>query len=935
MRVPWEKLEEAFEQCHALTGEPRRAYLNDLAKQDTELFLELRKLLEADDLAAADSFFEPGALQAASLLKDHFVGKQIGTFTIKDMIGEGGMGAVYRAEQTRPFHRLAAIKVIWASHTNEHLLRRFDVEVQTLARLNHPNIASVYFSGVTDNGLPYFCMELIDGRPLDVYCRENSLGVADRLTLFAEICRAVHFAHQRGVIHRDIKPANILIAEVDGRPQVKMIDFGIAKAVQDDKQIEHSFQVTATLLTIPGMAVGTLGYMSPEQTLVSDQDVDLRTDVYALGVVLYELLVGDLPISRQTISEKSWDQIFKAIRDKTPAIPSQAVLSVEGEPHGEIGLGKAALSKKYRGDIDWMVMKALAKEPDRRYESALAFAEDCERHLTNEPVLACPPSLGYLISRFVKRNKGLSAGLAVVLVALLVGLIGLGAGYYQAKQAEKRMEKEIETANTTIDVLEEFIVSVTPSKEGADVKMMDRLNKFAPTIQELGLSDAIRGKLHFVIGKAYFAIGSYPDADYHFSSAEILLKKANGHTIFESSKEAQAIIEGLGEIERKSSFTREGQEISSDLVVNYYNSIFMFYRYTDLSIESARRIELVRSEKFLKLSEDVHSRYHKQSGVLRARFFRAKAIFYQYQCDYRKAIGYFVASNRLLQSEGVVNKAFVDNCIDLSVVFNQEGNIENAEYYINKAQMLSLKAYGKKSDKTFRVFVFNIYNLIERGDYEEALDLGMGILNYASYMESIGDDKNLMYLLRLAEVASSRSGNQDAFLEFIESFNEAFLGSKMDYYGSLIRNGTYGSALYNAGKKDASLSLLLIAYGFANEIGHYRPQLSAEYALNLSFGFYELGDFREATDWGCVAISHLERIICDVDVSLLMDCKIQWVKSLVESDYPEGVEELDNVIREVRRDFGENHEKAVSLEAYKDAMDERLKVKGHTLMNSK
>lgn len=923
MRVPWEKLEEAFKQCHALAGEERRAYLNELAKRDTELFVELRKLLDADDLAAADSFFEPGALKAASLLKDHFVGKQIGTFAITELIGEGGMGAVYRAEQTRPFHRLAAIKVIWAANTNEHLLRRFDVEVQTLARLNHPNIASVYFSGVTDNGLPYFCMELVDGLSLDVYCRENSLGVADRLKIFAEICRAVHFAHQRGVIHRDIKPANILIAEVDGRPQVKMIDFGIAKAVQDDKQIEHSFQVTATLLTIPGMAVGTLGYMSPEQTLVSDQDVDLRTDVYALGVVLYELLVGDLPISRRTISEKSWDQIFKAIRDKTPTIPSQAVLNVEENPHGQEGLGKPALSKKYRGDIDWMVMKALAKEPDRRYESALAFAEDCERHLANEPVLARPPSLGYQISRFVKRNKGLSAGLVVVLTALLVGLVGLGAGYYQAKQAEMRMQEEVKTANTTIDVLEEFIVSVSPSKGGSQVKMIDQLDEFLPKIEYLDLSDSLRARIFFLVGRAYYATGDITSSEECFRRARDIFLVNHGlssNEVFETDyfltqitsdrdgwlaghKMAVAL---LGRTEVNIKIWRK--------VFSLNTNVFQYYSFSH---------DFSNALLYLKKAEEVYLAFGDGDRKAAYSLYFSWGEYFQFKCqetlaleNFKKSVG-FLSDNR--QDSLLMMHVF----IQISHVLVELGEYDLSDEYLKRAEEICTKRYAPNDKRYYKIEIARLHNNVEKGDYELALNLLAELFDKMSIVNSGNNTADFDYLIEMAEEAARRSGNQEVFFPVIEEYMLGSYGAGTAPYSGITQNGTIGIALFSNKEYEAALSPLLLAYHVASESDHFRPNLSALYAYYIGKIFMIQGEFTKAANWSCVSLSHYEGLECTTYWPPKSDIEEQWIITLYRSDHLEGLNELNNAIRESIRNYGSKHKKTIKLLTIKSVISER------------
>jgi serine/threonine protein kinase len=302
----------------------------------------------------------------------------IGPYKLLQVIGEGGMGTVFMAEQTRPVRRMVALKVIKPGMDSRQVLARFEAERQALALMDHPNIARVLDAGTTGSGRPYFVMELVKGKPIATYCDEKRLGVRERLELFADMCRAVQHAHQKGIIHRDLKPSNVLVAPYDGRPVVKVIDFGVAKATGQrltDK----------TMFTAFGALVGTLEYMSPEQAEVNNQDIDTRSDIYSLGVLLYELLTGSTPLTRQRLVGAALLELLRVVREEEPPRPSTRLSeskdllpSISAQRQTE----PAKLTKLVRGDLDWIVMKALEKDRNRRYETAAGLAMDVRRPAT-------------------------------------------------------------------------------------------------------------------------------------------------------------------------------------------------------------------------------------------------------------------------------------------------------------------------------------------------------------------------------------------------------------------------------------------------------------------------------------------------------------------------------------------------------------------------
>src|SRR5205823_5350494 len=348
-------------------------------------------------------------------------GTVVGPYKLLEQIGEGGMGTVWMAQQTEPVKRVVALKLIKAGMDSKQVIARFEAERQALALMDHPNIARVLDAGATAAGRPYFVMELVKGVPITRYCDDHRLSPRQRLELFVTVCHAVQHAHQKGVIHRDLKPSNILVALYDDRPVPKVIDFGVAKAT--GQQLTER-----TLHTGFGAVVGTVEYMSPEQASLNQLDVDTRSDIYSLGVLLYELLTGSTPLQKKRLKQATLLEVLRVIREEEPAKPSNRLSTTEELPSvaANRGLEPKKLSGLVRGELDWIVMKALEKNRNRRYESASAFASDVERYLHDEPVLACPPSAWYRFRKFARRNKGvLTTGTAIAL-AVLVALASLG-----------------------------------------------------------------------------------------------------------------------------------------------------------------------------------------------------------------------------------------------------------------------------------------------------------------------------------------------------------------------------------------------------------------------------------------------------------------------------------------------------------------------------
>ena len=428
-------------------------YLDEVCANDPELRQRVEILLEAhvgdESLLDIPAIAPPATIDQPISEKP---GTQIGPYKLLQQIGKGGMGVVYLAEQKEPVKRRVALKIIKPGMDTCEVIARFEAERQALAMMDHPNIAKVLDAGQTDSGRPYFVMELVKGVPVTQYCDEKHLTPKERLELFIPICLAVQHAHQKGIIHRDIKPSNILVALFDGQAVPKVIDFGVAKATSQTL-------TEKTLFTRLGQVVGTLEYMSPEQTQVNQLDVDTRSDIYSMGVLLYELLTGDTPFDRRRMHSAALDEMLRIIREEEPLKPSTKVSSSESLPSiaANRRVEPQKLGTTIRGELDWIVMKALEKDRTQRYDTASSFGQDIQRYLSDETVVACPPSVSYRFRKFAKRNKRAIATGSLVAAALLVGIAGTTWQAIRATRSQQQAQRQLQEAKKAQQTTEQYL----------------------------------------------------------------------------------------------------------------------------------------------------------------------------------------------------------------------------------------------------------------------------------------------------------------------------------------------------------------------------------------------------------------------------------------------------------------------------------------------
>ena len=484
----WKRTWEVFYAAIELPRGERESFVESAANGDASLRAEVLELLANHDATSFVLDHSPAHPKVSPVVaQSSLEGQRIGAYTIRARVGFGGMGVVYDAHQEDPVQRRVALKVI---HPGAHpdAAARFGMERQALARMSHPHIASVFDAGVIADGRPFIAMEFVEGVPLTEYCAKNHLDLSERLQLFVLVCQAIQHAHQKGIIHRDIKPSNVLVTVVDGKPAPKVIDFGVAKAVTPVSGSDG-------YRTVHGVLVGTLEYMSPEQLDPSGTDVDTRSDIYSLGVMLFELITGRLPFDWEVLRAEGLDGLRRVARELEVPRPSRRTTD-------------PAMRRQIEGDLDWILLKALDRDRSRRYASASELADDVRRHLANEPVLAGPPSASYRARKFVRRHRGAVTIAATAVLVMLVVAAALTLQALEIRRSAQTAERERVRAERVSEVMMDVFQSSDPYEtRGAEVTARQVLDRSVARVRRLNDEPQVQASVLNSIGRVYGRMG--------------------------------------------------------------------------------------------------------------------------------------------------------------------------------------------------------------------------------------------------------------------------------------------------------------------------------------------------------------------------------------------------------------------------------------------
>ena len=711
--------EDIFHKALEIEDKTERAiYLDQTCGRNVKLRKEVESLLKAHEQAGDFLKTLPNDPKVTldSSPTHEGPGTVIGRYKLLEKIGEGGMATVYMAEQEKPVHRRVAMKIIKLGMDSRSVVARFEAERQALAMMDHPNIAKVFDAGITESGRPYFVMELVRGIAITEYCDKNKLSTANRLELFIQVCQAVQHAHQKGIIHRDIKPSNVMVTLHDGRPQAVVIDFGIAKATSQ-KLTEK------TLFTRYAQLIGTPEYMSPEQAEMARLDIDTRSDIYSLGVLLYELLTGSTPFSGEQLREAGYAGIQRIICETEPQKPSTK-LSTLGQTLNDVALHRSTtahvLPKLVRGDLDWIVMKAMEKDRTRRYETTHALVQDIERHLSNKPIAAGPPRTLDRYRKFVRRNRALVTSAAVVAIVLLAGVV-------VSMRFAIGQSKALSRYRVMYEFLDKYVFgSLDPWRDGGrDVQIAEVLETASRKVHDSVSDPLVEASIHGILGATYLRIGKYEEAEPHLlrsfdlnrkllgdrNSATLAAKLELGKLRFFSGHEPEAepILDEVLSDSLKALGTRHKMTIEA---MSYLATIHLHARELDKAAELG--------EEALKLSEDVFERDEELSltgmlvlGTIRAaqgRFEEAEKLLTE-GLDIAQGVRVPNVPNVVHFKSNLASVYLRRDKLDKAVILSQEA-LDMASTTLEKAN------YGTLTAMCTRAHVYWIQH-----DYDNALSL--------------------------------------------------------------------------------------------------------------------------------------------------------------------------------------------------------------------
>jgi eukaryotic-like serine/threonine-protein kinase len=668
-------------------------------------------------------------------------GTTIGPYRLVHLVGAGGMGDVWLAEQTEPVRRQVAIKIIKAGMDTAQVVARFELERQALALMEHSSIARVLDAGATPQGRPYFVMEYVRGEPLTDYCVKHRLSIGARLDLFAQVCDAVQHAHQKGIIHRDLKPSNVLVALQQDRPIPKIIDFGVAKATAQPL-IDASFR------TRLGAVIGTPEYMSPEQAEMSGLDVDTRTDVYALGVILYELMTDTLPFDARTLRTKGLDDVRRTIREVDPPRPSERVLSASAATSQERA-ENSRLATRLKRDLDWITMMALEKDRTRRYQTAHELALDVRRHLSGEAVIAAPPSTAYRFRKFVHRHRAGVAATAFLALFAAASLTAIGFQAHRISEERDRANREASTAKAVTAFLQDDLLAQASAEGQAtpgtapdpNLTVRAALDRAAERlVGKFSAEPLVAASLHSTIGDAYKNLGLYAQAEPHLEAAVDLRRR----TLGEADRETLIATSSLGDLYRL-----EGEYEKAEEVLKNVMSV-------------GRRV----------LGED---------DVATQRAINNLGIVYRYLGRYDDAEPLYISSlEHARRTRGNQDIETLTSMNNLGMLYQLEGRPEAADKLFVPAIDLSTTALGKEHPVTVTLMNNLALSYSRQGRYAEAERLYLVVLDFAKRVWGEQHPNTLTTMANLASVytGQGRYAEAEPLLESAEAIGRITQGDE-------------------------------------------------------------------------------------------------------------------------------------------------------------
>jgi serine/threonine protein kinase/Flp pilus assembly protein TadD len=796
------------------------------------------------------------------------IGRKIGPYKLLSVLGEGGFGMVYLAEQYEPVRRRVALKVIKPGMDTKQVIARFEAERQALALLDHPNIAHVFDAGTTEADRPYFALELVKGLPITEHCDQHKLDIEERLELFQQVCDAVQHAHQKGIIHRDLKPSNILVQTSGGKPVPMIIDFGVAKAINQPL-------TERTLFTEQGQFVGTPEYMSPEQAGITIEDIDTRSDIYSLGIVLYELLTGTLPFTREELKQASLAEILRTIREVDPPHPSTRLSSL-GDKANKIAerrcIELATLTKRLHKELEWIPLKAMRKEPDQRYQTASEFAQDVRNYLKGDPLLAGPESATYRLKKAIKRNRALLTGIAAVLVVLLAGIVvstifAIGQARARTKaeilrvQAERAREKEAvarveaerhaKISEAVVDFLKnDLLASVDPEKAlGREVTVREVLDAASEHIEgKFKDEPLVEASIHNTLGVTYRKLGKYKAAGPHLERAlEICREQLDEEdaSTLTSMNSLAVLYVSQGRYDKAETLYVKALEVRRRVLGEEHpDTLRSMHNLAVLYSEQGRYDE---AEPLCVKTLEGHRRVFGEEHPYVLKSMNSLAVLYSEQGRYDEAEPLYVKT--LEVSRRVVGEEHPDTLLsrnNLAWLYVSQGRYDKAEPLYVKALEVRRRVLGEEHPDTL-LSMFNLAMLYnEQGHYDKAEPLLVKALE--GHRRVLGEEHP--YVLRsmsglgLVYYAQGRYVEVEALLLKVLEINRRVLGE--EHPDTLTSMNNLGSLYCEQARYNKAEPLLVKGLeGHRRVLGEEHPK-TLTFMNNLASLYSKRGRYDEA-----------------------------------------------------------------------------------------